>query len=344
MIKKLIIYPTLRCNIKCNYCFYRNNYSHKLSLENFKKAFNKFIAITQNPSVVFLGGEPFIIFKKIKRMINYIKKINDNIPITIFSNGTFLNKEISNFIKKNNIKLVISIDGDKETNDKFRNFVNNKSVYDYVINRIKKYNLEELSTLNMVVRKESISKLSENIKKLYNEGLRSIGWNIDYSDNWNEKDIKLIKIELKKVFNHYLKLLKENKEIYEISNRYEIIEYLKNKTKPECGNLILMPDGKFILCDKLINSGFEEYFILPQNDIEKYRTNIFKKYQEYKTANLFCKFGVFIYYRYHKKLTGKMLENKIKTIFKIQNAIIENTLRQFRFLMKFKSFKEKHKI
>ncbi|MEW6013444.1 MAG: hypothetical protein AB1602_08615, partial [Elusimicrobiota bacterium] len=286
-----------------------------------------------------------LIKKNIFKFINHIKKTDSTIPITLFTNGTIMNEKIAEFIKNGKVKAVLSIDGDKKTNDKSRVFKNKKiSVHDTAINNFKKYDLISYTIANMVVTRKNIAFLSSNVSYLYELGFRKIGWNIDYSDDWEIKDIKKIKRELNEMFKRYLNLIKEKKELYEISNRYEIIDDIfKNKIK-ECSNITLLPDGKFYLCDKLIGADEQTLkgFDISDKTIEK-RKLLFKKFKSlgFKSTHLFCQIGAYFFYNYVKKSD---IDKKMKIILEIQKTISQTLKKQFKILIKYNSFRRMHGI
>jgi len=342
MIEKLVVYPTFNCNMNCSYCFYKKNSSKYISVDKFRKAFKKFLKISKNPSVVFLGGEPLTNKKQLIKLVREIKKEPKEIPITIFTNGTLLDRKIIKFFKENNIKIVISIDGPKNINDKSRKYrFSSKSSFESIISKIKKLNIIQECSVNMVITKSNFKKISENIEHLYNLGFRSIGWNIDYLDNWKKSDIVKLEKGIKKVFIKYMKMLKEEKDIYEISNRYEIIDFLNGKKENSCRNIILYPDGNFYLCDKVINS--KELLI--KNKILEERKKLFKKfYKNYINKELFCPLGIYLHLKYEKKLPNKLIKKNLNIIYSMMSIIEKNTIRFFKIFLKYRNFRFKHKL
>jgi uncharacterized protein len=142
MIERLVVYPTFNCNMNCSYCFYKKNSSKYISVDKFREAFKKFLKISKNPSVVFLGGEPLINKEQLIKLIRKIKKESNEIPVTVFTNGTLLEKKIIKFFKENNIKIVVSIDGPQNINDKSRKYkFSSKSPFKSIISKIKKLNI-----------------------------------------------------------------------------------------------------------------------------------------------------------------------------------------------------------
>ncbi len=346
-IEKLVVYPTFFCNLNCSYCFYHKKNNKMISLKDFRKAFLRFIRISKNPELVFLGGEPTT-HRNLIDIIDEAKRINKDIPITLFTNGTLINKKLADYIINNKINLVISLDGNRLVNDSQRKFLKkNDSVYDRVISNLKRYDLIKLTTVNIVVTKRTLNTLNKNINHLNALGFNSIGFNIDYSDNWQTKDKAELKKQINLIFLDYFKKIKNKEKLYRFSNIYEIFDFIKDGKIPECRNLILLPDGRFCLCDKIatIDKKIKEKFII-KTDIIGERNKFFNDIKKMGLDNnqLFCKIGLYLYFRYFKNLKDKKLDKNLNNIFNIQKILKDETIRYIKVLMKNKDFCEIHKI
>ena len=118
----------------------------------------------------FYGGEPFCNFDLIEKSTKYFDHLfcgkYKTYSMTI--NATLLNKKNLEFLDKFEFKLMISLNGNKKTNDKNRKFNNiDKSVYDNIIKNLKIIknefpNLFENTTLNIVI--DPTENLDEYIK------------------------------------------------------------------------------------------------------------------------------------------------------------------------------------
>lgn len=149
-IEELIIQVTQKCNLRCGYCFYgENNYTNRththldMSFETAKKAIDYALThsrgINTSLSVAFYGGEPLINFDLIKQCISYIENKTENkkMRYSMTTNGTLLTDEIIEYLMEKDFKLLISLDGIKETHDMNRKFVNGQGSYDTVMSNIK---------------------------------------------------------------------------------------------------------------------------------------------------------------------------------------------------------------
>lgn len=154
-LEQLILNITEDCNLRCKYCVYSGIYKHQrvhskkfMDWPKAKKAIDFFlnrVKETKEIAVGFYGGEPLLNFQLIKKCVPYIKNRtkNKNLHITITTNGTVLTKESSEFIVKNKIILLISLDGPADIHDRFRQFKNGKGTFNAI-----KQNLIRLRNLD----------------------------------------------------------------------------------------------------------------------------------------------------------------------------------------------------
>jgi len=152
-IPMITLQVTQQCNLRCEYCTYSGSYDNrehtnqKMTFEMAKKGIDFLIdhsSDLKNIAVGFYGGEPLIEFELIKKTIEYVKEnaVGKEVLFTITTNGTLINKNIIEYFYKNNVNLMISLDGPKEIYDKSRKFAfNSCGTFDRVmenINLIKK--------------------------------------------------------------------------------------------------------------------------------------------------------------------------------------------------------------
>ncbi len=212
----MYIIPTNTCNLRCKYCFIGklNDKPIKMEESTLIKAiemFNSHLEKIGEKGTIFLyGAEPLLNFDLIKLGVLYVKKQNYNIQFSMVSNGILITEEIADFIKNNNISLGISIDGPKEITDENRIFKsNNKSVYDFVLNKIellKEKNVDfGLSITIAPIFLENEDYFLNWISKL---GVYNISYNLLHfttkTDEWKEyykKATKFIYKSNKKLFD-----------------------------------------------------------------------------------------------------------------------------------------------
>lgn len=152
-LSNLVFEITEKCNLKCTYCFYGENYSQYAKRKQFdlklKDAYgvleylipkwNSSLNISPEKEIFigFYGGEPLLNISFIENVVKYIHTVTKNkfkFKFAITTNGVLLNKHI-NYLVKNNFSLTISIDGNKKNNS-YRVFHDGKPSFDHVRNNI----------------------------------------------------------------------------------------------------------------------------------------------------------------------------------------------------------------
>ncbi|HBM81965.1 MAG TPA: thioether cross-link-forming SCIFF peptide maturase [Clostridiaceae bacterium] len=148
-IKAMCLNISHDCNLRCKYCFAsKGDYRGKRELmpESVGKAAIDFIIKNSGPrknlEIDLFGGEPLMNFNVVKSVVSYgkslEKKFNKSIRFTITTNATLLNDEIIDFLDKNMVNIVLSIDGRKNINDAVRVRVDGSGTYDDILPKIKK--------------------------------------------------------------------------------------------------------------------------------------------------------------------------------------------------------------
>ncbi len=149
-IKALCLHVAHTCNLNCSYCFagqgkYKGDRA-VMSLETGKRALDFLIENSgthHNLDVDFFGGEPLLNWDVVKALVAYGReqeKIHGkNIRFTLTTNGVLLDDEVTEFCNKEMHNVVLSLDGRKETNDRFRKDYKGNGSYDMIVPRFKKF-------------------------------------------------------------------------------------------------------------------------------------------------------------------------------------------------------------
>ncbi|RDY31930.1 radical SAM/SPASM domain-containing protein [Lachnotalea glycerini] len=148
------------CNLGCRYCFAgkgeyekKDNkpkyFTYKLYMQGLMRGVETYPEGIKR--IGFFGGEPLLNFKEIKKFIPECIQVFHqkrlSIPqMTITTNATLLTEEMIDFFKEYKVKLSLSLDGNKEINDRARKFkCTEHSVYDDVVEKCKMLDRKEIS-------------------------------------------------------------------------------------------------------------------------------------------------------------------------------------------------------
>jgi len=173
-----------RCNMRCGYCF-GDGGCYGGPKTNMKKEILEagidylFANCGDLPYCIisFFGGEPFLNWEMMRLGILYARSIANrrNVEIAFFitTNGTLLTEKKLDFLNRQRVKLVVSIDGPKGIHDRERKFIGGLGSYD-VVERNIKIILQKYPRIDIQVRPTITSKSCGEVEKIYHH-FKSIG-------------------------------------------------------------------------------------------------------------------------------------------------------------------------
>lgn len=202
------------CNLACRYCFVEQH-PHYMTLDVAKQTVhfildnlekkNKKYGKNEKASITFFGGEPTLMWDEIiVPLTNYIKENNFPITLGITTNGTLLNQERIKFLKNNKIQPLLSIDGNKFTQEYNRPCLNsNISSFDAVSNNFKDL-LENFPniTFRMTIYAPTVEYMFENYLFAISQGFKNVYMIPDARNKWNDEQKEIMCRELDKIFKY----------------------------------------------------------------------------------------------------------------------------------------------
>ena len=140
-----ILMVSQACNLACHYCYGGDAGAFGsrglMSQETAERCLRYFLSL--NPTrefqkIVFLGGEPFLNFRVIRRAVELWNRWRADYPgrelyFSTTTNGTTLTPEIVQFVKDHGIGITVSIDGPAPMHDTHRVFANGDGSFDRVM-------------------------------------------------------------------------------------------------------------------------------------------------------------------------------------------------------------------
>ena len=144
VIKALCLHVSHTCNLNCAYCFAsQGKYQGDRALMSFevgKQALDFLMdnsGTRKNLEVDFFGGEPALNFEVVKQLVEYARSVEKergkNFRFTYTTNGMILTDEMIDFLNKECHNVVLSLDGRKEVNDRFRVDGLGRGSYDVIV-------------------------------------------------------------------------------------------------------------------------------------------------------------------------------------------------------------------
>lgn len=175
ILKSLCLNVSHDCNLRCAYCFASSGHFGGerllMSADTGKRAIDYLLEHSgsrKHCEMDFFGGEPLMNIDVIKELVAYGReqgaKAGKEIRFTLTTNGVALNEETQDFLNRENISVVLSLDGRPEVNDRARKFPTGKGSYDIINSRFKRF-------------VESRDKQNYYLRGTYT------GWNKDFSQD-----------------------------------------------------------------------------------------------------------------------------------------------------------------
>ena len=305
-IKALCLHVSHDCNLRCKYCFAETGdfgTGRKIMpVETGKKAIDFLIEKStgrENLELDFFGGEPLMAWETVVETVKYARSIEKqhgkNFRFTMTTNGVLLDDEKIDYINKEMVNCVLSLDGRKEVNDRIRVTPNDKGSYDTIVPKFQKL-------VN--------SRKNENRTDYYVRGTFT-SYNLDFTDDVlhiNELGFDQISVEpavtdenlpysiktsdLPRVFSEYDRLYEVMKNNPHKFNFFHFMLDLdqgpcaiKRLRGCGCGNeyVAVTPDGEIYPCHQFV--GIEEWKMgnifdgIINQDIKEYfsKTHIYSK-------------------------------------------------------------------
>jgi len=146
-VKALCLHVAHDCNLRCSYCFAgTGDFGHDRSLMTWEvaKAAVDFLVAASGPrrhcEIDFFGGEPLMNLPVVKQTIDYVRAIERQtgkiFKLTLTTNAVALTAAVADYLQRENISLVLSIDGRKAVHDTVRSDCAGNGSYDRVVQGI----------------------------------------------------------------------------------------------------------------------------------------------------------------------------------------------------------------
>lgn len=150
VVKALCLLVAHTCNLSCEYCFASQGHfkgqDGLMSFETGKRALDFLVEHSgsrRNLEVDFFGGEPLVNFQVCKDLVAYARSIekekNKNFRFTLTTNGVGITDEVIDWANRECHNVVLSLDGRKEVNDRFRVDRAGKGSYDTIVPKFREF-------------------------------------------------------------------------------------------------------------------------------------------------------------------------------------------------------------
>lgn len=208
--RNIYITTNSNCNLRCVYCYEDKSVTKEFDLEDTKKRIFKLLTEAKGApfNINLHGGEPFLVFDKIKDLCEWTWDQNFNNDILFFTstNGTKVHGRIQEWLYKNRERFVagLSFDGTPEMQNMNRSNSFDQIDIDFFVKTWPG------QSIKMTVSPKSIETLADGIIFLHSVGIHNITVNLAYLVDWSApRFAPIYQRELSKLAKFY----KNNPEI-----------------------------------------------------------------------------------------------------------------------------------
>lgn len=255
------------CNLRCTYCFIRNNLpsgytASSMSPETAAAAVDFFHRAVKRANsshscehdehtLILYGGEPSLNLPAIETAL---RRANDlsfpgHLRIALITNGTLLDRPAADMLKQYNVGVSVSLDGPPRINDRWRNAGTYERAMKGLV-LLREAGIEP--GVSCTIPPDSLDDFDDILQWLDELGVRNIGFNLVTrpavgfdSENYYSRATKL----LIKAFCHF-----RQTGAYEDRVMRKVRSYIEGKPYPfdcaACGGaqVVVAPDGQVGIC------------------------------------------------------------------------------------------------
>jgi len=299
------------------------------------------------------GGEPFLYFGALKRILEHARLRIPDSNITVTTNGTLINNKQVAFLKANHIDLKISIDGEEKTHDLNRRLrtASRAPAYRHLLRTIKM-----LSGNNVVLKAvmvfgpRTVANLYDNLRHLIKLGFTHIDFYPEIFAFWQNHQLKLMDKQFVRVTALFAESLQENKLPFSNSLLFSLLNETGVYKHSRCNQVSVDPGGNFYCCDKVFSlsrSKRQNYQLGPSEigidgyslggilDVVRKKIKNTAKYKDCKSCEYlkycFCPIGLYLYTRNNGLNINSYLDNfcrvskiYIKNFLDIKSEILDS--------------------
>lgn len=244
--REIVLNLSGHCNLRCPYCFARHDDSFRFGDFTSHQAFDVIdFCLSQNPkfdeyTIFFFGGEPLMNFKVMEDVVNYVRYKYSSVKFRygVTTNGTIVNDEVMQFLKKHKITTLLSFDG----LDNNRPFANGQSSTALVLENIRRLISHNVPLVIRATLLTTSNRLFDNL--MY---LESIGVNFEFafafgtsSEDTNLSDYtnearENVKTQLNQIVQYYGNALCTNQTVHCLTILEALTEiHFKIQTRYAC--------------------------------------------------------------------------------------------------------------
>lgn len=282
------LHLTDACNMACRYCYVKQN-THFMTKETARAVVNLAAKPGTPTGIIFFGGEPLLCRDLIYDTVGYTdslqKEGKGKFYYKITTNGTLLDDEFLSYSDQHEIFIALSHDGVREAHDQNRVHRDGSGTFDEVERAAKALlSRRPYSPVMMTVAPNTVNCYCDSVKHLFNLGFRYIICSPDYSGDWSDETLEILRKQYKLLAEYYKELTLAEEKFYlspfevKISSHIHKDTYCSERCELGMKQISVAPDGRLYPCVQFVGDeryciGDAEHGINEEKRLSLYRLN-----------------------------------------------------------------------
>jgi uncharacterized protein len=261
-LKSGIFMLTSACNLRCDYCFEYEHAGRNMSKETALQGIRYLLSNGgKKVTITLFGGEPLI--RKdflpwfLKTAATEAKKMNKRVNFSMTTNGTLLDRETADLLKRARVHIHLSADGNAETHNVHRKLANNEGSAHLVEKAIPL--IKEICpspSVRMTITPQNVFGMADGVEHFVNLGFNSIHPVPNIEAQWTPETFQLYGENVERISALFIQNLLNERYLY----IYGISDVIKRASSPPkkhlCGAgramIAIDTDGSIFPCQRFL--------------------------------------------------------------------------------------------
>jgi uncharacterized protein len=262
-LSHLELVHTEGCNLACTYCFEKDMLGKvKMPFEIAQRAIDLLFDYSQNIEqleITHFGGEPTLNFEGVRLATEYAEskaiETGKRIEWDMTSNGVLLDDEMVDYFAAHRIRVLLSLDGMRASNDRFRLDRRGRGTFDRAVAGLRLLKTRQpYIGVKLTVMPVNAATLFEDVMGLYGLGANHFIIGHATGVEWPEDCVEHFHQELAKLFEWYRANPKEDLRIEEFAEG-QSSEKAFFGCRAGRTSIAVAVDGQISPCSKILGFG-----------------------------------------------------------------------------------------
>lgn len=205
---------TENCSLRCGYCFCGEKTTANIDEETARGAIDWLLSSevsgdTRDLTVDLWGGEPTLRWDFARDLIiwgnrraqNFGKRIHWNMT----TNGVHWDERLAADAALGNVSFMLSLDGTKETQDKYRPLRGGGSSYDRIVANLPNMRMARPNLrVRMTVREDNVQRMYRDVLHLHSLGFQEISHCLVHESAWTHESMVELEKQFRLIADYYI--------------------------------------------------------------------------------------------------------------------------------------------